>query len=136
MKFKILVIISVLITLVIGITGVVYGNEMQLTSEELRLASTTGLIDPNDYKPGSMTEVENANHLFDIGNMVVSIVRIIASIISVVVLLILGIKYMLGSVEEKAEYKKSMMPYVIGAVLVFGITNILAIIIDIVTTIV
>mgnify|MGYP000776194846 len=27
---------------------------------------------------------------------------------------------MLGSTEEKAEYKKSMLPYVIGAVFVFA----------------
>ena len=39
---------------------------------------------------------------------------------------------MMGSVEEKAEYKKTMTPYVIGAFMVFGITNIIAIIIDIV----
>ena len=48
-------------------------------------------------------------------------------------LMILAIKYMLGSVEEKAQYKKTMFPYVIGCVLIFGITNILAIIIDMVS---
>lgn len=40
--------------------------------------------------------------------------------VSVIVLLILGIKYMIGSAEEKAEYKKTMIPYLIGAALVFG----------------
>ena len=30
----------------------------------------------------------------------------------------LGIKYMLGSVEEKAEYKKSFMPLIVGVVVV------------------
>ena len=34
----------------------------------------------------------------------------------------MGIKYMLGSVEEKADYKKDMIPYLIGAVLLFAIT--------------
>ena len=44
-------------------------------------------------------------------------------------LLILGIKYMLGSASEKAEYKKSMLPYIIGAFLLFSasiIVNIIA----------
>ncbi|MCI9110720.1 MAG: hypothetical protein HFH47_02775, partial [Bacilli bacterium] len=41
------------------------------------------------------------------------------------------IKYMVGSVEEKASYKKSMMPYVLGAVMVFAITNLLGIIVNI-----
>ena len=41
---------------------------------------------------------------------------------------------MLGSVEERAEYKTSMVPYIWGAVLVFGITNILAIIMDVISS--
>ena len=31
---------------------------------------------------------------------------------------------MIGSAEEKADYKKTMMPYIIGAVLRFGATTI------------
>ena len=57
-------------------------------------------------------------------NNVVGIIQVIGSIVSVVVLIVLGIKYMMGSIEEKAEYKRTMMPYVVGAVLFFGIINI------------
>ena len=39
---------------------------------------------------------------------------------AVVVLLVLGIKYMMGSASEKAEYKKTMIPYLVGALLIFG----------------
>ena len=39
--------------------------------------------------------------------------------------MLVGLKYMLGSVEEKAEYKKTLLYYLIGAVLAFGIVNIL-----------
>ena len=56
----------------------------------------------------------------DVGNGIVTIITTIGSILSVIVLIILGIKYMMGSVEERAEYKKTMMPYVIGATLVFA----------------
>ena len=37
--------------------------------------------------------------------------------------MIIGIKYMLGSVEEKSEYKKTMIPYLIGAAIVFSGTT-------------
>ena len=47
-------------------------------------------------------------------------ISIVGSGVAVIALIILGIKYMMGSVEEKAEYKKTMMPYVIGALMVFG----------------
>ena len=59
-----------------------------------------------------------------IGNNIVSIITSIASVVSVVMLIILGIKYMMGSTAEKAEYKKTLLPYVIGATLVFAASNI------------
>lgn len=54
------------------------------------------------------------------GNKIVTVLSTIGAIISVVVLVVLGIKYMLGSTEEKAQYKKSLMPYVIGAAITFS----------------
>ena len=35
---------------------------------------------------------------------------------------------MIGTVQEKADYKKTMGPYLVGAVMVFSITQILKII--------
>ena len=81
---------------------------------------TLGLGDLNEYEgtsPGSDKLVNKANIL-------VSSIRVIGVILSVVILIIIGIKYMLGSVEEKAEYKKTMTAYVIGAMLLFGVTTI------------
>ena len=88
---------------------------------------TPGVFHPEDYRPDSMTEVQGGTRLQSMGNTVIGFLRTIGSIVSVAVLAILGIKYMFGSVEEKAGYKETMRPYVIGAVLVFGITNLLAI---------
>ena len=55
-----------------------------------------------------------------VGQGVIGVITTIGSILSVIVLIILGLKYMMGSVEERAEYKKTMMPYVIGATILFG----------------
>ena len=55
-----------------------------------------------------------------IGSVLISYITNAAMVISVVMLAALGIKYMIGSAEEKAEYKKSLLPLIIGAVLVFG----------------
>ena len=65
-------------------------------------------------------------------SIIVTAIRTIGATISVVVLLVLGIKYMMGSVEERADYKKSMIPYVVGTFIFFGITQFLAIIIQMV----
>lgn len=55
---------------------------------------------------------------------VIGTIRNVAVIVSVLVLVILGIKYMLGSVEEKAEYKKAFMPLIIGIILVVASSSI------------
>lgn len=60
----------------------------------------------------------------DFGNIVLGIIRVVGTFIAVAVLMILGIKYMVGSTEERASYKATMLPYVIGSVLLFSAVNI------------
>lgn len=89
-------------------------------------------FNPEHYKPSSTNSVSGASKLEHIGNKIIGVVQIIGSVSSVIALIIIGIKYVTGSVEEKAEYKQTLKPYLIGAVLLFGITNILGIVIDII----
>lgn len=63
-------------------------------------------------------------------NSVLGALRYIGIFAAVAILMILGIKYMMGSAEEKAEYKKTLIPYVIGAVLLFTASFIVGIIAD------
>ena len=79
------------------------------------------LEDPNFYKPEAGPE---ETKLVEMGGRMLGVINTVGVVLSVVILMIIGIKYMLGSVEEKAEYKKTMMGYVIGAILLFGITTI------------
>ena len=59
---------------------------------------------------------------------VIKILQTIGIIVGVAVLVILGIKFMMGSAEEKAEYKKTLVPYVIGAGFVFAASTIAGVI--------
>ena len=43
---------------------------------------------------------------------------------------------MVGSVEEKAEYKKTMIPYLVGAIMLVGITGILNIFVGVISNII
>lgn len=63
------------------------------------------------------------NGITTIGNSVISVLRVVGIVVSIIVLMIIGIKYMMGSAEEKSEYKKTMVPYLIGAVLIFAASN-------------
>ncbi len=69
----------------------------------------------------------------EIGNKAITIFTTVGSVLSVIVLIVLGLKYMIGSVEEKAGYKKSLMPYIIGCAFVFMANVITTIIYNIVT---
>lgn len=67
--------------------------------------------------------VSSSGSIEDAGNIIITILATIGSIVSVVGLIALGLKYMGGSIEEKAEYKRSMKPYIIGCLLIFAASN-------------
>lgn len=85
------------------------------------------IINPDNYKP---TEVKGE----DLGTgkskaeKLIGIITTIGIIVSISSVMILGIKYMVGSIEERAEYKKTMLPVLIGMILLFGTSTILNII--------
>ena len=74
----------------------------------------------------SSTEADD--DIKEFGGKILSAVTTAGVVLSVIVLAVLGIKYMLGSAEEKAEYKKTLMPYIIGAALIFGASTIATIV--------
>ena len=69
------------------------------------------------------TKTVETTSLTNMGAQIVAVVQTIGIVVAVVILLVLGIKYMVGSAEEKAEYKKTMIPYLVGAVLIFAATT-------------
>ena len=71
------------------------------------------------------------NSINNLGQGVIKIISTVGTIISVVFLIILGIKYMTGSVEERANYKKTLLPYVIGASILFAASTLTSIIYNI-----
>lgn len=91
-------------------------------------------FDPNDYDP-SKSDIDIGEEIISKkANIIIGVIKTIGIILSVLILVVLGIKFMLGSVEEKAEYKKTMIPYLIGAIMVFAIPQLVQIIYDITTS--
>ena len=76
------------------------------------------MVQATTMSPGSITGTDpNSTSLNDMGNTLLGIIQTVGVIVAVIILAILGIKYMMGSAEEKAEYKKTFIPYIVGAVL-------------------
>lgn len=77
-----------------------------------------------DFRPTDVTiDTSNTDKVKDIGASILGIIRVVGTIVAVGMIIVLGIKYMMGSAEERAEYKKTLFPYFIGAVLIFGASN-------------
>lgn len=91
-------------------------------------ASDTGFVDVTPHNPG-----EAGTKISDIAGQILYIVRMIGMAVAVVMLTVLGIKYVAASPNEKADYKKGMTVYVVGAVLLFGASMLLGVIQNFVT---
>ena len=76
--------------------------------------------------PGTISSVAvaGASGIKNTGGKILNLIQTVGSVVAVLVLVVLGIKYMMGSTEEKAEYKKTLIPYVVGAILIFAASNI------------
>lgn len=81
-------------------------------------ANVFAAVSPNNIASNRDTNADSP--IENIGSTVLSIVTSVGIVLAIVVVALLGVKYMMGSTEEKAEYKKTMIPYLVGAVLVFG----------------
>ena len=77
-------------------------------------------INPDNYETYTTEDSET----FKFGGRVAGIIQIVGTIVSIGALIVIGIRYAVSSVEDKAEYKERMLPYIIGCVLLFGSTNI------------
>ena len=91
------------------------------------------ILDPGDYDPnsrGGLTASDYDQTMKMVSN-VFSVIYTVGIVVSVVMVIVLGIKYMIGSVEQRAEYKKTMPPVIIGIVLVFAVTTVVRFIISI-----
>lgn len=71
------------------------------------ISTTVFAVDPNAII-GNMEQGNNVDtgSISTIGGQIANILSTIGIIVAVIVLLVLGIKYMMGSASEKAEYKK------------------------------
>lgn len=94
---------------------------------------STLLITSNVLAMGLNTEItpqqsNAAENVTNIAGKVLNIVQIVGVAVATIMLTVLGIKYVSSSPNDKAEYKKGMTIYVIGAVLLFGASMLIGVI--------
>lgn len=84
-----------------------------------------GDINTDDF---NIYNKEGTSKVTDAGGKILGVVQIIGISCGVICLIILGVKYMYSSTEDKATIKERLIPYIIGAIIMFGGTGILTIV--------
>ena len=90
------------------------------------LHSNGSSLDPTtivEDKPG----LKGVDSLYDTGNIILGIFQYIGAGVAVIATLVLAIRYMYSSPNEKADIKSKLIPFIIGGVLVFGAVSLVKI---------
>lgn len=88
--------------------------------------ATVEKLNPDEYK--TTLETDDASYILKAGGKVVRLLRIVAAVVTVVAITIIGVRYIVGSVDEKAGYKEIMVPLIVGCVFIAALSAILTLI--------
>ena len=81
-------------------------------------------------KAGSTDEVIDSNSVQNFSDDVFNILLAFGMVIAVIVGIIIGIQFMISSVDERAKVKETLVVYVIGVVVLVGAFSIWKIIVN------
>lgn len=74
------------------------------------------------------TTSDLATKTTSVGNLILGVLQAVAAVVAVIILVVLGVKYITAAPNDKAEIKKSITGYLIGAFIMFGASALLGII--------
>lgn len=97
------------------------------TTDEI-IEEGKNFIDTGKIKAEDKIKQDNLQKM---SNTLYNILLVTGILIALIVGMILGIKFIMGGIEEKAEIKTMIIPYIVGCVVVFGVFTIWKIVVDI-----
>ena len=81
-------------------------------------------IDVDDYDPSKKVS-SDVYAIDDAAGFIIKVIQVIGIIAGTVGIAMLGIRYMIGGVDDKAEFKETAGPYIFGIGFLFGSTALL-----------
>lgn len=69
---------------------------------------------------GSSSDMIAGDKIKNLSDIIYNVLLILGTVIAVIVGSVLGIQFITGSVEQNAKVKDSLIPFVIGCVVIFG----------------
>lgn len=111
-------------------------NQVQNIQEGKKIASTIDDVfaaADGFIRKGSAETIDKES-LSETSDFLYNLLLGIGIIVAVIVGVVLGIKYMTASVEEKAELKESMLGYFVSCVVIFGAFGIWKIVVNVMSS--
>lgn len=112
MKKNIISLIAIVMLVLVSLSSQVYAADSIVNS-----GSDFLKLGKNEYNSNSPID-EGA--LQNTSNDIYNIFFAIAVVIAIAVGMIIGIQFVMGSVDEKAKIKETLVPYVVGCVVIFS----------------
>jgi len=113
-KIKIITSIIIIILLIFGIP--IYSKASESTLDGI-INSGDSFLDAGN---GSLVSTPDEGKLKTLSNTVSGILLTIAVVVTLISAVVMGINFVIQSVEDKAKIKESMIPWIIGIVISFG----------------
>ncbi len=126
-KIKIILAILLILLSISTIARPIYAHTVGEIIEEGK-----GFIE--DGKEDAESKISQKN-LREMSSTLYNILLVTGILIALIVGMILGIKFIMGGIEEKAEIKGMVIPYIIGCIIVFGAFTIWKVVVDILQSI-
>lgn len=79
-------------------------------------------VDPNDISATSISALDSAS------GAIIGALQVVATVVAIAMLLFVGIKFMMAAPGEKANLKGALIPYIVGAILIFAAIPLLSMI--------
>lgn len=127
-KIKIVAVILLILLSIITITKPIYASDTKKHTAGEIITEGKGFIQKG--QSGAEDKISSDN-LKNMSDTIYNILLVAGIIIAIIVGLIMGIKFIMGGIEEKAEIKAMLLPYIIGCVVVFGAFAIWKAVVDI-----
>lgn len=107
----------VLVLIITCVFSVFYITTISYASESTVDGIITGA---DDFLENGDTQPLNKTNLQNTSNTLYNLLLAIAMVLAVAIGSILGIKFMISSVEEQAKIKEMLVPYVASCIVIFG----------------
>ena len=73
-----------------------------------------------EFLEAGRTETLNVDNVKAASNSLFNIFSVVGTVIVIAVGLVLGLQFIMGSIEEKVKVKEALIPYSIGSIVIFG----------------